>query len=65
MAASMHEQQDKPMLWEMIKLTTNPPPNFMAVRKSAIMVSKTRVYKSDLMAEPAVMRSVMGFIKCL
>ena len=34
---------DKPIHWEMIKLIGNPAPNFMAVKKIAIRVSKTRV----------------------
>jgi hypothetical protein len=55
-------QQDKPIHCEMIKLIKNPLPNSIAVRKKAIIVSKTKVYKSDLKADPAAMPSVAGFM---
>ena len=53
------------MLWEMTKLIRKPPPNFIAVKNKAMMVSKMRVYKSVLTAEPAVRPSFTGFIKYL
>ena len=36
-------QMERPMHWETIKLIRNPKPNFMAVKKTAIMVSKRKV----------------------
>jgi hypothetical protein len=53
---------DKPMLWEMIKLIGNPSPYPIAVKKSAIRVSKRKVYESVLMTDFREIWSLQGFI---
>ena len=56
---------DKPILWEMMKLIENPAPYFIAVKKIAIRVSKSKVYASDLIIDFLVMCSLLDFITIL
>jgi hypothetical protein len=53
---------DKPIHWEMIKLIRNPSPNFIAVKKIAIAVSKTMVRIKNLMTVFIVICSLAEFI---